>query len=270
MKKSLILTMLILFLMMFSHYGCMSPSGITVTVIENFNAIWLLQGVWWNDVLQEIHQEYPRDKVVIMQYYVDSRDDLPYPRLACSESENRMSWYMKDKGLCTAFFNGEDYIKGIPSRGDINDDKRTVLKKALLEKIQQHNAIVPPVQIWATCAKQGNENEYLISLSVKACENISFNAMELKIALIEMDVPYEAINGLKNHYLVFREFIKPAEITETTGIPLSLHKTGDLFQTEFAYKLNSDLYKNDLSIILFVQDMETKSILQGLEIEFNK
>ena len=256
---------------MFSNSGCMSPSGNTVTVTELFTAIWCIGCVHSHYAIDEIYKDYGRDKFVAIEYYVDSTADLPYPRLACKESEDRMKWYMSDKGLPTAFFNGSDYLKGNPNMDDDSyEGKRANMKKNYIKMMEKHNAILPSVQIWATCKQTDTADNYTISLSVKALDKLTYSSLMLNIALVESNIEFNAINGDKIQNHVFREWIKPPEVKDTIGIPLTLTKTGDLYKTEFPFHLNTELYKKDLSIILFVQDMETKSILQGLEINLQK
>ncbi|MDD4663792.1 MAG: hypothetical protein PHD83_03910 [Caldisericia bacterium] len=271
MKKKLILTFLILSIVMFSNSGCMSPSGSTVTVTELFTAVWCIGCIFSHSAIDEIYNEYGRDKFVAIEYYVDSTTDLPYPRLACKESKDRMKWYMSDKGLPTAFFNGSDYLKGVPNMDDDSyEGKKACMKESYVGKMEQYNAILPSIQIWATCKQIDSADNFTISLSVKALDEISYSSLMLNIALIESNIEFNAINGDKIHNHVFREWIKPPEIKDTIGIPLTLTKIGDIYKAEFPFYLNTELYKKDLSIILFVQDMETKSILQGLEIKLQE
>lgn len=267
MKKKVILYFLILFLVMFPNLGCMSSSGNTVTVTELFTATWCISCTFSHSAIDEIYKEYGRDKFVAIEYYVDSTTDHPYPRLSCKESENRMKWYMSDKGLPTAFFNGIDYLKGVPNMDDDSYEGRMArMKESYVGKMEQYNAILPSVQIWATSKKIDSADNYTISLSVKALDKLTFSSLMLNIALIESDIEFHAINGDKIQNHVFREWIKPPENKDTIGIPLTMTTTGELYKTEFPFHLNTELYKKDLSIILFVQDMETKVILQGLEI----
>jgi hypothetical protein len=87
--------------------------------------------------------------------------------------------------------------------------------------------------------------------------------LQLVSALTESNIPYNAISGQKIHYFVFREYLKPKEIKGSVGIPITLSKPGDKYSTEFTFELNTDLYKNELNLIFFVQDMTQKTIFQG-------
>lgn len=267
--KSII--MILLLFVCFQHSGCMSPSGNTVAVTELFTATWCLGSIFSHQAIDEIYKEYGRDKFIAIEYYVDSTSDHPYPRLSCKEAEDRMKWYMSDKGLPTTFFNGIDYLKGVPNlEDDSYEGKKEAVKAAYIKMMKKCNAIFPSLLIWATCNKKDKADTYSISISLKALDELRYSSLMLNMALIESNIPFEAINSDKIQYHVFREWLKPPEIKDTIGIPITLKNEGDIVTTEFSFQLNVELYKNDLSIILFVQDMETKQILQGLEIELKQ
>ena len=93
--------------------------------------------------------------------------------------------------------------------------------------------------------------------------SIPFNNLQLVTALTESHIPYTAISSEKIHNYVFREFLKPKEVVDTIGIPINMAVAGGKVKTEFTFELNTDLYKNELNVIFFVQDMTQKNILQG-------
>ncbi|MDD4663746.1 MAG: hypothetical protein PHD83_03660 [Caldisericia bacterium] len=244
----------------------MSPIFSTVTVMENFTATWLNRR-YVSEAIHELHEEHTRDQLVVIRYYVDSTSSDPIPKLSCEESETRMKWYMSDKGLPTTFFNGTVYLKGgAPHPGDDTEEgAKKAYKQACDNKISEINTRIPPVSIAASCKKNEIKDEYTLDVLVRATDTLSYSSLLLNIALVENNIPYSSLE--KVHYCVFREWIKPSDQKDTIGIPLSLKESGDQFKAQFTYLLNSELYKNDLSIILFVQDMETKAILQGFEIK---
>ncbi len=267
-KKAVVLLFLSLFL--FTGINCYSPIGQTVTVMENFTATWLNR-MPVSVAFSQLLEEHSRSEMVLIRYYVDSTADLPYPRLSCKEAEDRMKWYMKDKGLQTSFFNGTDYIKGsVPNREDETMQGRIkAYKEACEKKMYAINAKTPPVSIYATCKKNETKDDFTLEVSVKAIDKVTSSSLQLNIALVESNIAYAAINGETMHFQVFREWIKPPEITDTIGIPLSIAEFGEQFDTEFTYHLNSEQYKQDLAIVMFVQEMNTKVVLQGLEIKLN-
>jgi hypothetical protein len=267
MKYKKITTIVVLIFFFFSGSSCTSPLFNTVTVIESFAAIWVNRP-YLVKALNELYKEKRRDQFVIMKYYVDSTADHPFPRLSCDEAEERMKWYMPtDRGIPTTFFNGTEYMKGIPNPYEDNEEgKIKAFKEYINERISDINARIPPITITASCKRQETQDDFTISVSVKATDTLSYSSLMLQIALVENNIPYSAINGEDFHYFVFREWIKPPEIKDTIGIPLALKEVGDQYEAEFTYHLNSELYKQELSMIVFVQDRETKAILQGIEI----
>jgi hypothetical protein len=172
---------------------------------------------------------------------------------------------MKDKGIPTYFFSGTDYQKGIPSMGD---DRANDIKNALKKSIVAVNKRLSPVKLSAACTHLEG-NTYKIQLEVERQGTINFADLQLVTVLTESNIPYGAFNR-KVHNYVFREFLKPKEIKDTIGIPINLAVAGGIFKTEFTFKLNTDLYKNDLNLIFFVQDMTQKTILQGKIIPLEK
>ena len=141
----------------------------------------------------------------------------------------------------------------------------------MIENISIVNSYTSPVKITGSCLNKEN-NTYQIDLKVEALDNIEFNDLRLFFALTENDIPYTAINGIKIHPFVFREFIKPEELKDKNGvegIPITLSKRGDNYKTNFTFDLNTELYKNELNIVVFVQDYTKKIILQGYGIPLN-
>jgi hypothetical protein len=241
-------------------------NGDTVTVVEDFDSIWLMKSSLFDQPKKELLEELGSNYLVYITYYVDSTDDHPFPRLSCPEAENRMKWYMKDKGIPSYFFNGTNNIRGIPSDGgDIAND----IKKALKKNILAVNRRVSPVKLSATCTHLVGST-YKIQLEVQRQGAVNFADLQLVSVLTESNIPYIAISGRKIHNYVFREFIKPKELKDSIGIPINLAVAGGNFKTEFTFDLNTDLYKKELNLVFFVQDMTQKAILQGVTIPLMK
>lgn len=243
-----------------------APEPGTVAIVETFDATWLNRA-FWNKPRVELNQELGPEKVAFITYYVDSTDDHPFPRLSCPESESRMRWYMTDKGIPTVFFNGIQRMKGTPLSEE--PDKSKVVKDEYKKHIEEENAKIPPIKIVGKCSHV-EKNTYKIQIEVQRLGAINFIDLQLVTALTESNIPFNAISSQKIHYFVFREFLKPNKIKDSIGIPINLAVAGGNFKTEFTFELNTELYKNDLNLIFFVQDMTQKNILQGLTIPFVK
>jgi hypothetical protein len=248
-------------------FGCtQSSTSETVAIVEKFGAIWCLGDVYYNETLPKLSEELSSSRIIFLHYYVDSTDDHPFPRLSCQESSDRMKWYMKDRGIPTIYFNGTDYVKGNPNTdAGTSDGRREACYDLLKNKILSINPKPPAVSLNLSCTKK-EIGELEIKASCKVLEDISYKDLHLLLCLTESKIPYVAINGDKIHYFVFREWIQPTEFKGNVGIPMTLTKINDQFETIISYKLNTELFKNELNLVVFVQDFETKSILQGLQL----
>ena len=239
---------------------------LTLAVVECFTAIWALGCIYSMDAMHKLNEELGPNRVAMINYYVDSTDDHPFPGLSCIDSEKRMKWYMSDKGIPNVFFNGTNYIKGLPNvQDDSVESKRKAMKDAYEKKIIKANQVVPPIKISGNCTHVEN-NTYKISIEVQRIGPLPFANLQLITALTESNIPYVAINSDTMHYFVLREFLKPGEVKDTIGIPINLAVAGGKFKTEFTFDLNTELYKNELNLIFFVQDMTQKYILQAVTI----
>jgi hypothetical protein len=172
-----------------------------------------------------------------------------------------MGWYMKDKGIPTVFFNGIMGLKGTPNSNSPEEALKAV-KNEYRKKINAENKKESPLKIAGTCTKLA-DNSYKIKIDVEVVKYFNGSNLQLVSVLTESNIPYHAISGQKIHYFVFREYLKPKEIKESIGIPIQLIKPGDTYSIEFTVELDSNLYKNELNVIFFVQDMTQKNILQG-------
>jgi hypothetical protein len=241
----------------------------TVCVLEMFNAVWLQKSPFYNQRLPEIDKEFGKEKALCINYYVQSKDDHPFPRLSCEEAEDRMKYLMKDQGLPTAFFNDVLIMKGLYSDGSPESvpDK---LREKMFENIAKINLLSSPIKISGKCNKKEN-NTFQIEIKIEVLNDLDFKDLQLFLALTENNIPYKDISGEKIHYFVFREFLRPKEFKEKKtepGIPLTISKKGDKYETTFSFDLNTELYKNELNIVAFVQDYSKKVILQGVGIPF--
>jgi hypothetical protein len=259
---------LLLCFTLFLNSSCVpSSEGNITAVIELFNGIWINRAHTYNDLMPEIDKELGRNKVTFIQYYVDSKDDHPFPRLSCDESEERMIYYMKDKGLPTAFFNGGSCLMGIPG-GDTPKLRVEALKKIILDNVSIINSTAAPIKLSGACYNE-EKDSYLIEVKIEALQDIDFKDIKLFYALTENNIPFAAINGDKIHHFVFREFLRSKDEKDKIvipGIPLKLSKKGDKLETSISFDINSKLYINELNVVVFVQDTVSKLIIQGIEI----
>ena len=239
---------------------------------ELFTAIWCLNCVYSHYAMDRMYEEMGKEKVAWIEYYVDSTDDLPTARLAYIESEQRMKWYMSDKGIPNIFFDGTDYIKGIPTNleNDSVEAKRKAMYDAYKKKVIEKSKEPSLVSITARSKFDSNNKTGSIAASVIALDNLPYKDPRIYFALTESNIPYVAINGDKVHYFVLRDFITPLNDNKADylGTPMKLPagvsfgKKGDSFEIDVSFKLLDVYNLSNLSMIVFVQDNVTKKVLQ--------
>lgn len=238
---------------------------------ELFTAIWCLNCIYSHYAMDRLFLEMGKEKVAWIEYYVDSTDDHPKPRLSCYESEQRMKWYMSDKGIPNIFFDGTDYIKGIPNLSDSSEAaKQKAMYDAYKKKVIEKSKEPSLVSITARSKFDSNNKTGSVTASILALDNIPYKDPRIYFALTESHIPYVAINSDKMHYFVLRDFITPVndDKNDYLGTPMKLStgvvfgKKGDSYQLDVNFKL-LDIYNlSNLSLLVFVQDNVTKKVLQ--------
>ncbi len=242
---------------------------------ELFTAIWCTNCVHSHSAMDRLYEELGKERVVFIEYYVDSTDDHPSPRLSWVESEQRMKWYQSDKGLPTIYFDGTDYIKGVPTGlADSSDEgKAKAMYDSYSKKIQEKLKEPSLVNISLKSSFDSAKKVGRASATVTALDNIPYKDPRIYFALTESNIPFVAINGDKFHYFVLRDFITPKndDLNDYLGTPMKLStgetfgKKGDTFDINVEYKLKDIYNLTNVSLIVFVQDNITKKVLQTME-----
>ena len=238
---------------------------------ELFTAIWCINCVHSHSAMDRLYEEYGKEKVAWIEYYVDSTADLPAPRLAYIESEQRMKWYMSDKGLPTCYFDGTEYLKGVPNLDDDSfEAKKRRMYESYREKVVEKSKEPSFVSIAARSRFDSKNRRGNITATATALDSIPYKDPRLYFALIESKIPYDAINGDTVHHFVLRDFItqKNDNLTDYLGTPMKKESgekfglKGDVFELSVSYDV-LDIYNiNNLSMVVFVQDNVTKRVLQ--------
>jgi len=244
----------------------------TTVLGELFTATWCLGCIYSHTSLMRIMNLLGPDYASFVSYYVDSTSDHPVPRLSWIESEQRMKWYMSDKGLPTIFFGGTDYLKGVSTDNNTPEAKKERMYKDYIKKVFEKTFMPSPLRIQSKLLFDSEKRVGKIHASVQAFENLPFKDPRLQIAFIESNIQYNAVNGDKNHHFVLRDFMTNTndDKNDSLGTPMILlsgetfGKKGDTFNLEVDFSL-LDIYNPDnLSIVMFVQDNSTKKVLQSV------
>lgn len=272
MKK--LLSLLILVILSFSLISCDELiSRISHNVlVETFTAAWLVKDGIVQKAFIKLENEF-KDRVSFMKCYVESTVDYPTPRLSCTEAEQRMGWYMKDKGIPTTFFDGVTYVKGIPTHVEDTDPVEAMYRE-YKENILKRLSKQPDIALNTISELSEDKKSGLVNIKVLALKDLdNYNDLRLYAAIIEDDIQYKAISGTNNHKFVFRDYLslENNDKTDFLGTPIKIKNRNfglknDLFEITLNYKINEIYNLNNLSIVVFVQDNATKEVLNNIEL----
>jgi len=225
---------------------------------------------------------YPRTSLAILEYHAH----IPGPDpLTNNKGWQRYDWYGGDFGTPTVFFEGKEQIIGggpdfvIANRYSVYDH---AIKKYLDEN--------PEVEISGSANRDGNIIDLNFLVNKNGTEVTAAKPM-FHAALVEKHVDYTGGNGVSKHIFVVRDLTESAE-----GSPVqfgaSINRKIDVAEVEKTLKAYLDdptndpswrpwlqftgwrartdeIDENNLAIIAWVQDAETKSVLQAYYLDVN-
>ncbi len=217
-----------------------------------------------------VEKAYGPSEVVLLQYHLH----IPGPDpLANPDTEDRAQYYGEEtRGTPAIFFNGK---VGAPGGGGRDDAE---------EKFQEYRAVLGPLlekttalKLQAQAGRQGDK--VTIKALVRGLDKPG-DKMRLRLALVEDWVRYRGGNGLPYHHRVVRALpggakgwpLQGGESTQTATVNLaelrtSLHKYLDELVQNGALFSNPQrpMRFGDLRVVAFVQNDETREILQAVE-----
>ena len=240
---------------------------------ELFTATWCINCVHSHTAMNSLHYEMGKEKVVWLEYYVQSTEPV---RLVSPDSELRKKWYQSDDGLPTIYFDGTDYLKGLPNSEETKTEegKRKVMYEAyrakVVEKLKQPSVISIGVQnFYDSSTKKGKA-----SATITALDNVPFRDPRIYFVLTENHIYFESLNKDIWHHFVVRDMLSPAndDKHDYLGTPMKLSsgesfgRKGDVYTLEVDYSI-LDIYNlSNMSLVVFIQDNVTKTVLQSAEV----
>ncbi len=225
-------------------------------------------------------EHYPDTVVTVVQYHLD----VPAPDpLTNSDAMDRGRYYQV-QGTPTAVFGGTERHTGGGHFG-LADKLFLAYQQMITPLLDRSHA----VELQAEAELE--QDTVRVQVRVKAKEGLPLDALRLRIVLLEGTAHYTGRNGIHLHREVARKLLGGAE-----GFPLATSESkvstpegaafdveADLvaleaelrrFLTEFKQKekpkslgLTHRLERDDLSVVVFVQDDDTREVLHALRLE---
>lgn len=247
-----------------------SNSG-RVVVVELFTGAQCPPCIAADLAFDALTKTYKPTEVVLLQYHVH----IPGPDpLTTPDNEARQAYYSRvARGTPTILVNGQPGAEGGGSRFEAQDKYHEYLNliKPLLEAPAR-------AKIKAAAVQKGDKIE--ITAEVADLETPG-EKVRLRLALIEEEVQYKGGNRLPLHHHVVRAMpggVHGLALTGPTGkqaVTVDLEKLRQeltAYLDTFAKKNpfpnpNRPLAFKNLRVVAFVQNDETKEILQGTQVE---
>lgn len=229
-------------------------------------------------------KSYPRSILVILEHHLH----IPGPDpLTNNDTEARYQFYGRNFGTPTVFIGGRDKITGGGPKM-VTQNRFNLYNRAIQKHLQASRATL-------TMSGSANLAGDMITIALQI-EAVNGNApagenARWNVALVERSVDYEGANGVAHHAFVVRKLLGGGE-----GMPLALQNGRAVFNTDIelaaveaelsAYldewgqknasrfrgtgswrarpeKLNRD----NLAMVAWVQDIESKEVLQALYLD---
>ena len=180
---------------------------------------------------------------------------------------------MTDKGIPCTFFDGTDYLKGIPNTegSPTIKEKEEYMYQSYLAKVVEKSKKASPVTLNVESVYSSKHRTGKVHATVKAVDSIAYKDPHIYFTLTESNIPYASVNGDKVHNFVLRDFITPANDDELDylGTPMKLPSgdtfgtKNDRFEVDVDFSLQDFYNAANVSLVVFVQDNVTKEVLQS-------
>lgn len=223
-----------------------------------------------------LSEYYPRTALAIVEYHVH----IPGPDpLTTNESWDRYKWY-DGQGTPTAVFDGKELIIGGGSKS-VTRNRYGVYRYA----IRKFEADPPRVGLSVIVKREGNELRVTVQVSQRPSMPREGKPV-VHIALVEKSVDYTGANGISEHKFVVRRMADGAAGSPSGREQEVITKSINLLDVEKSIREYLDnptsqpswsnrrpfngwrarpekLGRSNLAIVVWVQNMETKAVLQA-------
>lgn len=240
-----------------------------VAVLELFTGAYCPPCVAADVAFDALLKSYKPTELVMIQYHmhIPAPDPLTNP-----DTEARWKYYPGQGGVPSSLFNGKKLGGG--GGGMANSEAKFKDYRGFIDPILDEET---PIKLSGSVSVKGDK--LAISIDVDGLKD-SDKDLKLRIVVVEEAVKYVGGNGIRFHHHVARAFAGGAD-----GIALDKNgaKTADVDLSEVRKKLTSYLEDHvksrgefgnpdkplalkDLRVIAFVQDENSKQILQAMQL----
>jgi hypothetical protein len=216
-----------------------------VVLLEDFSNTGCIPCVESEAIISDILGFYEEDQLLGIQYHVYWPDPAdPFYLAAREDNSTRTSFYSVDlTGVPYVVIDGID----TPPPSD---------KTEILQSVSQRVVEDRPfsLRVWDDL----NGLSGISCAEVVLLSGISYRDVRIHFVLLEDDIQYDAQNGIDHFNNVMRNMFP-----EASGEPLEM-VPGDTLSLKLTYPIQSDWVPENLKMVVFIQDHETKEVLQAV------
>jgi tetratricopeptide (TPR) repeat protein len=218
-------------------------------------------------------ERYDRATVAILEYHLH----IPAPDPMTNNDAERRGLYYRVSGTPTAIIDGIDQypMGGAPRQAIRNFNLYT-------SRIEPRLSFRPMVKFSSVALKKAGDTITATGEVELTSSSFKLEKTKLRLALVEKVVHYTGANGIHFHHLVVRKMLGPAEGVALQQIPGRSRfsesvKLSELQNSLRSYRENiektrgfrwpqklDDVDSKQLALVAFVQNDDTKEVMQSL------
>lgn len=215
-------------------------------LVEIFTTTWCRNCPNAEKALKQIVDSMGDSVVVVAYHGTPDRDGL-----ASEETQNRIDWYWHSPSFPgepdqypTALFDGLRVVQGAESVDKAKSDYQYEIR----ERLQIGSPL--RIEIEGDLSAEGGH----VEVEMHATDRVDRGSLRLEIVVVEMDVKYQGYFS-KEFAFVVRDLLDPATI--------SISAVGDSVRVERNFSIAPNWVIDNLQIVAFVQDAETREVIQA-------
>jgi len=172
----------------------------------------------------------------------------PYPYTQCAFYQHNTNDNLSRTEFYEVFGTPRVYVWG--SR---NSESGKLMSQERLNTFLDQTS---PIAVVVNEETEGNTRN--VTVDIQTYENLEANDLKLFVSIVEKEVDYNAPNGEKEHFNVFRK-----SLPDYDGSSFSPAAIGESKSFNFSYELDSEWDASQVYAVAYVQNVATKEIINS-------
>lgn len=223
-----------------------------LVLVEKWSGTWCYPCTGAARAMEQMDSE--NRKVALISYQIEKYDDQK-EKFETEEGRERMQYYGDITGYPTTCFDGVEFFRTGNSMGTIYPGIFPLYEKRV--------GMMTSFDINVASLEKQGDGSFTAKVVVDKVATYSSDKLKLRFALVEKMIP-EPWNGMEELHYVQRDMFPDAE-----GVLLDF-SSGDRLEIEIEGMVSEKWNEPELEVICFVQDDNTKEVLQTVSYPFSR